>query len=228
MNPGEKVSHYEILKLLGKGGMGEVYLAHDSVLDRKVAIKFLPDVIYGDKIARDRFLHEAKAAAALDHPFICKIYETGESAGRSFIVLEYVEGETLGQKLAQGPFSIRDALQAAVEIAEALEIAHAKSIVHRDLKPSNVMCTPQGHIKVMDFGLAKKVVPEGVSVASTITQSLTLPGETSPGQIVGTIDHMSPEQAKGETIDSRSDIFSLGVILYELVPARTTGSAPVP
>jgi tetratricopeptide (TPR) repeat protein/predicted Ser/Thr protein kinase len=213
---GSRISHYQILRQLGKGGMGEVWLAHDSVLDRQVAIKFLSETIHSDVLARERFLREAKAAAALDHPFICKIYETGESQGRTYIVMEYVEGCNLQDKMKETEISVREALQVALEVAEALEVAHAKGIVHRDMKPANIMCTPQGHTKVMDFGIAKRILPGPESAQATLTQT----GVTAQGMIMGTIDYMSPEQARGATVDGRTDIFSLGVILYEMLSGK--------
>jgi tRNA A-37 threonylcarbamoyl transferase component Bud32 len=224
MTPGDKISHYEILKLLGKGGMGEVYLAHDTVLDRDVAIKFLPESIQHDPAIRERFLREAKAAAALDHPFICKIYETSVFEGRSYIVMEYVEGHNLQERMKEKKIAARDALQVALEIAEALEIAHAKGIVHRDLKPANIMCTPQGHAKVMDFGIAKRVLPVPESVSATLTQTAV----TVQGTIMGTIDYLSPEQAKGAPVDGRSDIFSLGIVLYEMLSGKHPFSKSTP
>jgi len=211
--PGDKIKHYEILDQLGKGGMGEVFLAQDTALDRKVAIKFLPEEMQKDATARMRLLREAKAAASLDHPFICKIYETGEIDSKAYIVMEYIEGKDLRNKLDEGLLPLRDSLQMALEIAEALEEAHGKGIVHRDLKPANIMLTPQGHAKVMDFGLAKQILPAG---EEAITKTLTQASLTEQGAMVGTLAYMSPEQAKGETVDARSDIFSLGILLYEM------------
>ena len=224
-DPGDKVKHYEILRLLGKGGMGEVYLAHDSVLDRDVAIKFLSESMQEDYTARGRFIREAKSAAALDHPFICKVYETGEVDGKAFIVMEYIEGEDLGEKMEKEPLSFREALRVVLEIAEALETAHGKNIVHRDLKPSNIMLTPQGHVKVMDFGLAKQILPGG---EDSITKTLSQLSITAQGTIVGTVAYMSPEQARGDKIDVRSDIFSLGIILYEMTSGKHPFSKSTP
>lgn len=217
ISSGDKVKHYEILEPLGKGGMGEVFLAQDTVLDRKVAIKFLPEETQKDPTARMRLLREAKAAASLDHPFICKIYETGEFDGTVFIVMEYIEGKDLKGKLEEGTLPLRDSLQMALEIAEALEEAHEKGIVHRDLKPANVMLTPRGHVKVMDFGLAKHFLPKG---EEEITKTLTQTSVTEQGGIVGTIAYMSPEQARGDEVDAKSDIFSLGIIIYEMTTGR--------
>jgi serine/threonine protein kinase/tetratricopeptide (TPR) repeat protein len=215
--PGNKLKQYEILELIGKGGMGEVYLALDTVLNRKVAIKFLSEEMQKDARGRERLLREAKAAASLDHPFICKIYEVGEIGGQYFFVMEYVEGKDLRAKLDEGTLPMRDSLQMALEVAEALEEAHKKGIVHRDLKPSNIMITPQGHIKVMDFGLAKHIVSEG---EADFSKTLTQTSLTEQGAVVGTIAYMSPEQARGEAVDTRSDIFSLGIIIYEMTTGR--------
>jgi len=211
---GQTISHYKIIDKLGEGGMGEVFLAHDASLDRKVALKFLPDFMQENLTARRRFLQEAKSAGALDHPFICHIHEVGQVEGKDFISMEYVQGETLKDKLAEGPIAIKDALQKAKEIAEALEMAHKQGIVHRDLKPSNIMLTTGGHVKVMDFGLAKRLVPaKGVeSQEQTLTADLT-----KAGAMVGTLAYMSPEQLRGEEVDTRSDIFSFGVVLYEML-----------
>ena len=208
---GQQISSYKILSLLGAGGMGEVFLAQDTTLDRKVALKFLPEELQQDSTAKKRFLGEAKSAAALDHPFICKIYEVGEAEEKSFISMEYVQGETLKEMLEEGPLPLKEALEKATEVAEALEEAHKQGIIHRDLKPGNIMLTPQGHVKVLDFGLAKQVTPaEGQE--QEITTALTQQGST-----LGTVPYMSPEQIRGQVVDPRSDIFSFGVVLYEML-----------
>jgi len=204
---------YLIESALGEGGMGSVYLARDTSLDRPVALKFLSRALEGEEDARRRFLREAKAAAALDHPYICKIYQTGEGDGRPFIAMEYVRGETLRQRLDAGPLPLKDALWIAVEVAEALETAHAAPIVHRDLKPSNIMLTTDGHVKLLDFGLAKRVEagPDCAPTASALTDT---------GIVQGTVAYMSPEQVRGESVDPRSDLFSVGVVLYECLTGR--------
>jgi len=207
---GQTISHYKVLEKIGQGGMGEVFLAQDTTLDRKVALKFLPEDLQQDSTAKKRFLREAKSAAALDHPYICHIHEVGEVEGKSFISMEYIQGTTLREKLTEGPLPVRKALETAGEMAEALEAAHKQKIVHRDLKPSNIMLTPEGHVKVMDFGLAKRVTPvEGQE--QEITTALTKQGST-----LGTVPYMSPEQVRGQEVDTRSDIFSFGVVLYEM------------
>jgi serine/threonine protein kinase/tetratricopeptide (TPR) repeat protein len=226
VSPGDKIKHYEIIRLIGKGGMGEVYLAHDTILDRRVALKFLPEELEDDARTRERFLREAKSAAALDHPFICKIYETGEWDGKTFIAMEYIEGKTLEDRMEQAPLTLKDAVRITLEIAEALENAHKTGIVHRDLKPANIMITSQGHTKVMDFGLAKRVLPGGGT--AELTRTLTQASITEQGSIAGTIAYMSPEQAKGEKVDTRSDIFSLGIILYEMLSGKHPFSKPSP
>ncbi|MEJ2081495.1 MAG: protein kinase, partial [Acidobacteriota bacterium] len=208
---GQTVSHYRIEAKIGEGGMGEVYLAEDTSLPRRVALKFLPASVADDELARKRFLREAASAASLDHPFICHIHEVVRHGSQDVIVMEYVEGDTLLQKLAEGSLPLQEALQIVAEIAEALEEAHRKGIVHRDLKPSNIMLTMGGHAKVMDFGLAKKVGGQD-GAGQEITTALTREGTT-----LGTLAYMSPEQVKAEEVDHRSDIFSLGVILYEML-----------
>ena len=207
---GKSISHYKVLEKIGQGGMGEVFLAQDTTLDRKVALKFLPEELEQDSTARNRFLREAKSAAALDHPYICHIHEVGEVEGKSFISMEYIQGETLSRKLTEGPLPLKNVLQMAIEIAEALNAAHKKDIVHRDLKPSNIMLTSDGHVKVTDFGLAKPVPPSDEQ--EEMTTALT-----SEGSTLGTIPYMSPEQLKGQPVDTRSDIFSFGVVLYEML-----------
>ncbi len=221
---GDTLNHYEILKPIGKGGMGEVFLARDIILERRVAIKFLPDSVQQDVQARKRFLREARAAAALDHPFICQVYETGEVTSKAFIVMEYVAGETLKERLARGPLPLATTLQLACEIAEALEQAHEKGIVHRDLKPANIMVTQQGHAKIMDFGLAKQISGSGAAETgggTTATEQLT-----GAGEVVGTLAYMSPEQVRGEPVGPRSDIFSFGLVLFEMLSGENPFQRP--
>jgi TolB-like protein/tRNA A-37 threonylcarbamoyl transferase component Bud32 len=217
---GETLSHYRIVEKIGEGGMGEVFLADDTSLHRKVALKFLPPALQQDAAARKRFLREAHSAAALDHPFICHINEVAESdpsagSGQAvcFIVMEYVEGQSLKDRLETGPLPPADALPIAIEVAEALEAAHGRGIVHRDIKPGNIMLTPAGHAKVMDFGLAKQVAAAGAleSAADTVTAL------TEAGSTLGTLAYMSPEQLRGQAVDGRSDLWALGVTLYEMV-----------
>ncbi len=208
---GTTISHFRIESSLGRGGMGEVFLAQDTTLDRKVALKFLAEELQEDTNARLRFLREAKSAASLDHPYICKIYAVGEEKGKSFIAMEYVQGATLKDCLAKGPMKLKEALETAVEIAEALAQAHKKKIVHRDIKPSNIMLAVAGHVKVMDFGLAKRL-PASEDEEQEQTTDLT-----EKGSALGTVPYMSPEQIRGQAVDTRSDIFSFGVMLYEML-----------
>src|SRR5215212_1631880 len=198
--------------------MGEVHLARDERLDRRVAVKALPAHLMADPIARERLRREAVASASLDHPFICKVFEVGESGDSSYIVMEYVEGQTLHQRLASGPLPSAECLRIAAEIADALEAAHGNHLVHRDLKPANVMLTPQGHVKVMDFGLARQLPRHDAN--TTIDRASPTPPLTEVGTRVGTPDYMSPEQALGETVDARSDLFSFGILLAELLTGR--------
>ena len=189
-----QVSHYRILSRLGHGGMGEVYLAEDLSLDRKVALKFLLPGLLADGADR-RLLHEAKAAAHLDHPFICKVYEVGDHDGRPFIATEYVNGVTLKERLAAGRVPKDEALRLGAEVAEALHFAHSRGIVHRDVKPANVMLGTDGHVKVMDFGIAKRVGGAAGADAKTVA----VPTASVPGELTGTLAYMSPEQLRGET-----------------------------
>ena len=214
LRPGATFGPYEIQSQLGEGGMGLVFLAQDRALDRPVALKFLSARLQQPDEARRRFLREAKAAAALDHPYICKIYQTGEEDGRPFIAMEYVRGETLRSRLDASPMPLKDILRLGIEVAEALESAHAARIVHRDLKPSNIMLTTGGHVKVLDFGLAKRIGEEVGVYAETRAEL------TETGTVHGTVAYMSPEQVRGQEVDVRSDIFSLGVVLYESLTGK--------
>jgi serine/threonine protein kinase/dienelactone hydrolase len=213
---GTRLGRYEIRSRLGVGGMGEVYLAQDTALDRKVAIKFLPESLTADKQARKRLVREAQAAAKLDHPNICSIYEVGEEDGCSFIVMQYLEGETLDVRMKRKPLDFSQSLSIATQVADALAEAHARGIIHRDIKPSNIIITPRGQAKVMDFGLAKSLSTTGAIDTEAATQSLL----TAPGAVIGTVPYMSPEQVKGEKLDARTDIFSFGVMLYEMLSGR--------
>ena len=214
----QRIEQFEILELLGQGGMGVVYLANDTSLDRRVAIKLLPESKQLEPTAKARLVREAKAAAGLDHPFICKIFETGEFEGNAYIVMEFVPGQTLEQRLKDSPLSPEEALRVALEVSEALEEAHDKDIVHRDLKPANIMITPQGHAKVMDFGLARRVFTGGDTEADMTTETKL----TQDGAIVGTISYMAPEQTRGYFADQRTDVFALGVVMHEMI----SGSNP--
>jgi eukaryotic-like serine/threonine-protein kinase len=208
------LGHYRVGEQLGRGGMGEVYLADDVSLDRKVALKFLPDAFTGDPERMDRFEREAKLLASLNHPNIAAIYGLEQAEGKRFIVMELVEGETLAQRLNKGPLPIEEALGICRQIAEGLEAAHEKGVIHRDLKPANVMITEGDKVKILDFGLAKALSDETQSVDSSQSPTLT-EVMTRPGVILGTAAYMSPEQAKGKAVDKRADIWAFGCILYE-------------
>lgn len=218
---GRTLSHYEILGALGAGGMGEVYLARDTNLDRVVALKILPQELAGDGDRLRRFILEAKAASAVSHANVAHIYEIGEAGGVHFIAMEYVEGETLDVKMKAGPLPPAEVARIGHEIAVALEDAHAHRIIHRDLKPANIMVTPRGHVKLLDFGIAKRVPPAGEEMGELATVTMSL-SETGLGTVTGTVPYMSPEQLRGGRIDHRTDFFSFGVILYQML----TGERP--
>src|SRR3984885_14005279 len=211
---GVRLGPYEILAPIGKGGMGEVYKARDTRLHRDVAIKVLPQA-FATEAAQERFQREARAASALNHPNICAVHDVGDSADHPFLVMELLDGKTLREHIAGKPLDIPAALALSIQIADALDAAHSKGIVHRDIKPANIFVTERDHAKVLDFGLAKQ---SGPADSQVVTE--TMP--TEPGSAMGTIAYMSPEQARGEPVDARTDLWSFGVVLYEMV----TGSRP--
>jgi len=223
---GKTISHYRILSTLGRGGMGVVYKAEDSRLGRTVAVKFLPASLARDRIAVERFQREARAVSSLNHPNICTLFDIDRDDGQPFLVMEYLEGRTLREKIDAGPLDPNELLDLAIQIADALDAAHAKGVVHRDIKPANLFLTARGQIKVMDFGLAKvtaeRLERDSTGGSSEVPTAALEALLTSPGSAMGTVAYMSPEQARGEDLDLRTDLFSFGVVLYEMA----TGKSP--
>lgn len=226
LRAGERIGPYLVVEFLQSGGMGEVYKAIDTRLERTVAIKFLPAAFATDPVSLERFQREARAASALNHPRICTIYDVGDHEGRPFFVMEFLEGKSLKDRIAGKALPVSELLDLATQICDALQAAHAKGIVHRDIKPGNVFITTSGQVKVLDFGLAKRAGEEHQTATGMDNGEITVTSNevtlTRPGSVIGTVAYLSPEQARGEEVDARTDIYSLGVVLYEMATGRTT------
>src|SRR6188768_2324113 len=215
LTAGSRLGRYEIIKPLGAGGMGEVYRARDTRLDREVAIKILPESVARDPERLARFDREAKAVAALSHPNILALHDAGTEDGVTFAVMELLDGESLRERLAHGPLPVRRAIETTVQIAKGLAAAHAKGLIHRDLKPDNIFLVSDGQVKILDFGLAKAADPSDSSGATATRAAMT-----DPGTVLGTVGYMAPEQVRGHALDARTDLFALGAVLYEMVTGQ--------
>ena len=220
---GRAISHYRVLETLGAGGMGVVYLAEDGRLGRQVALKFLPPEASRDETTLERFRLEARAASSLSHPGICTVFDIGDDDGSPFIVMEALKGETLRDRIKRAPITVSEVLDLAIQLADALEAAHSQGIVHRDIKPGNIFIGEKNRVKILDFGLAKLIQPTNATATMSADDQLTVPGST-----LGTVSYMSPEQARGEEVDARSDLFSLGTVIYEMAAGVQAfgGSSP--